>query len=92
MNELDLIIGFFIITGFGCLIFNYNKYLEKISIKVDNFTLRWFDKRGLETHYQSWGHCGCCGKAINGVFLKDWAWGLCDTCGGVSGVGGGETK
>lgn len=29
---------------------------------------------------QSGGHCGLCGKAINGVFEKDWPVGICDDC------------
>jgi len=30
---------------------------------------------------QTWGHCGCCGKSIDGeVFPKAWSWGLCKKC------------
>ena len=34
---------------------------------------------------QTWGHCGCCGKAINDeIFPKEWSWGLCKKCREVS--------
>ncbi len=30
---------------------------------------------------QTWGHCGLCGKAIDGeIFPKEWAWGVCKKC------------
>lgn len=30
---------------------------------------------------QTWGHCGCCGKSIDGeIFPKVCSWGLCKEC------------
>ena len=29
---------------------------------------------------QPYGHCGCCGKSINTVFVKNYSWGICDNC------------
>ena len=29
---------------------------------------------------QPYGHCGCCGKSINAVFVKYNSWDLCDDC------------
>lgn len=29
---------------------------------------------------QAHGHCGICGKPINEVLPKEWAWGICDDC------------
>lgn len=32
---------------------------------------------------QTWGHCGCCGKPIDGeIFPRYWSWGLCKECKG----------
>lgn len=27
-----------------------------------------------------WGHCGMCGVSMEGVFTKDWNWGICESC------------
>lgn len=80
MDELSMLLIMMGIITIGCIITNYNKYLNKIAIHIDGWAIKWFDRRGLESHYQTWGHCGCCGKPIEGVFRREWAWGICDKC------------
>lgn len=31
------------------------------------------------------GNCGCCGKPITQVLLKNWTWGLCEECSQIKG-------
>jgi hypothetical protein len=62
------------------IITHIERWVKGSFIYIDSFTLNWFERRGLKNHYQTWGHCGLCGKPIEGIFLKGWAWGICAKC------------
>lgn len=39
---------------------------------------------------QHWGHCGICGRSMEGIFEKIWAIGVCEHCIARYGEGDGE--
>lgn len=80
MDNLGLLVIVIGVIALLNIAFNGEGWITNRLPYVDNFVLDWFEKRNLASNYQTWGHCGLCGRPLEGVFPKDWAWGVCDNC------------